>query len=188
VTRTNKIYDNLEVMYSTQPEISYRYSRSEVNGSLELAYALTVHKARGSDFDYVFLILPRNATTLSKELLYTGLTRFRKKMVLLIERDTGVLERLRSSQESATLLRNTNLFITAVRPDAEGKYYASHLIHCTAKGVLVRSKSEVIVADTLTRLGISYKYEDKLLANPPAHDSGYRPGRSINWTDGNKGI
>ena len=66
---------------------------------LELAYALTVHKSQGSDFDIVFLILPRDATTLSKELLYTGLTRFRKKMVLLIERDTDVLERLRNERQ-----------------------------------------------------------------------------------------
>jgi hypothetical protein len=32
------------------------------------------------------------------------------------------------------------------------------------------------------------KVAQRSLANPPAHDSGYRPGRSINWTDGNKGI
>ena len=163
VTNTSKMYDSLEVVYSTQPEVSYRYYRGQVEGSLELAYALTVHKAQGSDFDFVFLILPRNASTLSKELLYTGLTRFRKKLVLLVELDTDVLERYRSPQESATLLRNSNLFLTAVRPLTEGKYYASHLIHRTAKDVLVRSKSEVIVADTLTRLGISYEYEKKLL-------------------------
>lgn len=158
-----KTYDGLDVVFSTQPDVSYRYYRNQVDANLELAYALTVHKAQGSDFDLVFLILPRNASTLSKELLYTGLTRFRQKMVLLLERDTDVLERLRSPQESATLLRNTNLFLTAVRPETEGKYYASHLIHRTAKDILVRSKSEVIVADTLTRLGISYEYEKKLL-------------------------
>jgi len=163
VTRTVKSYDCLDVVYSTQPEVSYRYYRTEVDDNLELAYALTVHKAQGSDFDFVFLILPRDASTLSKELLYTGLTRFRQKMVLLMERDTEVIEQYRSPQSSATLLRNTNLFVTAVRPATEGKYYASHLIHRTAKDVLVRSKSEVIVADTLTRLRISYEYEKKLL-------------------------
>jgi len=169
ITKTDKFNDCLDVVFSTQPEVSYRCYRSQVDANLELAYALTVHKAQGSDFDIVFLILPRNATTLSKELLYTGLTRFRKKMVLLIERDTDVLERLRNPKESATLLRNTNLFVTAVRSETEEKYYASHLIHRTAKGVLVRSKSEVIVADTLTRLGISYEYEQKLTSkNDPS--------------------
>jgi exodeoxyribonuclease V alpha subunit len=38
-------------------------------------------------------------------------------------------------------------------------WFKEGLIHRTATGVMVRSKSEVIVADTLTRLGISYEYE-----------------------------
>ena len=173
VTGTSSAYDSLDVVFSTQPDVSYRYYRSEVDGNLELAYALTVHKAKGSDFNYVFLILPRKATTLSKELLYTGLTRFRKKIIVLIERDTDVLERLRSPQASATLLRSTNLFTKAVRSDSEGKWYANHLIHRTAKDVLVQSKSEVIVADTLTRLGISYEYEKKLL-NKEGNPNDYR--------------
>lgn len=168
VTNTSASYDSLDVKYSTQPEVSYRYYRSKVDENLELAYALTVHKAQGSDFDVVFLVLPKDAATLSRELLYTGLTRFRQKMVLLIERDTTVLESLRNPQASDTLLRNTNLFVLAVRPESVGRYYAAHLIHRTRpspahpNGVLVRSKSEVIVADTLTSLGISYRYEEKL--------------------------
>src|SRR5262249_53291529 len=53
-------------------------------------------------------------------------------------------------------------FELAVRPETVGRPFAAHLIHRTATGVLVRSKSEVIVADTLTRLGISYEYERRL--------------------------
>lgn len=98
VVRTGKAPDCLDVAYSTQPEATYRYYRNQVDENLELAYALTVHKAQGSDFDIVFLVLPKTATTLSRELLYTGLTRFRQKMVLLIERDTAVLEKLRNPQ------------------------------------------------------------------------------------------
>jgi len=154
--------DSIRVQFSTQPTSFYYYPRPAVENELELAYALTVHKSQGSDFDIVFLILPRNATTLSRELLYTGLTRFRKKMVLLIERDTSVLERLRNPQCSDALLRNTNMFVLAVRPESVDRYYSEHLIHRTRNGVMVRSKSEVIVADTLTSLGISYEYEQKL--------------------------
>ena len=43
--------------------------------SLELAYALTVHKAQGSEFGKVILVIPRNSFTLSRELIYTALTR-----------------------------------------------------------------------------------------------------------------
>lgn len=85
-------------------------------------------------------------------------------MVLLIERDTAVLEALRRPDRSYTLLRNTNLFVLAVRPESVERYYAEHLIHRTRLNVMVRSKSEVIVADTLTSLGISYEYEKKLSA------------------------
>ena len=160
--------DSMKIQFSTQPLSSYYYPRPDVDGQLELAYALTVHKSQGSDFDIVFLILPKNASTLSRELLYTGLTRFRQKMVLLIERDTTVLERLRSPQSSDTLLRNTNMFVLAVRPESVDRYFAEHLIHRTPpsaqypNGILVRSKSEVIVAAALSKLGISYEYEQKL--------------------------
>lgn len=42
----------------------------------ESAFAMTVHKAQGSEFDTVWLQLPaRDARVLSRELLYTGLTR-----------------------------------------------------------------------------------------------------------------
>ncbi len=168
--------DSMKVQFSTQPLSSYYYPRPSVDGELELAYALTVHKSQGSDFDIVFLILPKNASTLSRELLYTGLTRFRQKMVLLLERDTAVLERLRSPQASDTLLRNTNMFVLAVRPESVERYYAEHLIHRTPpssqhpNGILVRSKSEVIVAGALSKLGISYEYEQKLPSKDDPND------------------
>jgi ATP-dependent exoDNAse (exonuclease V) alpha subunit len=162
--------DSLKVQFSTQPASAYYFPRRQVEGELELAYALTVHKAQGSDFDTVFLILPKTASTLSRELLYTGLTRFRRRMVLLIERDTTVLEKLRSPQCSDTLLRNTNMFVLAVRLESVQRYFADHLIHRTRKGDMVRSKSEVIVADILTSLGISYEYEKKLPSRADPRD------------------
>ncbi len=175
-SKGNGKQDSIKVQFSTQPKSNYYYPRSDVDGQLELAYALTVHKSQGSDFDIVFLILPKGASTLSRELLYTGLTRFRKKMVLLLERDTTVLEKLRDPQCSDTLLRNTNMFVLAVRPESVDRYYAAHLIHRTCssaqhpRGILVRSKSEVIVADILSRLGISFEYEQKLLSKNDPND------------------
>lgn len=154
----------LRVGFSTQPEVTYRYWSSEVYDNLELAYALTVHKAQGSDFDTVFFIIPRNAATLSRELVYTGLTRFRKRLVLLIERDITPLLTLRSPLRSDTQLRNTFLFSLALRPDGVARPYPDALIHRTSRGVAVRSKSEVIVADILDFLEISYEYEKPLRA------------------------
>ena len=47
----------------------------------ESAFAMTVHKAQGSEFDKVWLQLPRSdSRVLSRELLYTGLTRARSAL------------------------------------------------------------------------------------------------------------
>ncbi len=45
------------------------------------AFAMTVHKAQGSEFDSVWLLLPRHdARTLSRELLYTAISRARGEL------------------------------------------------------------------------------------------------------------
>lgn len=47
----------------------------------ETAYAMTVHKSQGSEFDSVLLILPdRDSPVLTRELLYTAVTRARNKV------------------------------------------------------------------------------------------------------------
>ena len=56
----------------------------------ESAFALTVHKSQGSEFDAVLFALPeRGARVLSRELVYTGLTRARGALTLWA--DAGVL-------------------------------------------------------------------------------------------------
>lgn len=169
-TTGGKKGDWLDVAFSTQPEVTYRYFRSQVDENLELAYALTVHKAQGSDFEVVFLIIPQKASTLSRELIYTGLTRFRRKLVLLIEKNIEPLRRLRSPDCSDTRLRNTHMFTLALRPDEVRRPHLEALIHRTRKGVAVRSKSEVVVADVLDALGISYEYEQPLYSRTDPKD------------------
>jgi exodeoxyribonuclease V alpha subunit len=49
----------------------------------EAAYAMTVHKSQGSELDRVLFILPDgNAPVLTRELIYTGLTRARSQVEL----------------------------------------------------------------------------------------------------------
>ena len=49
----------------------------------ETVYAMTVHKSQGSEFDHVLLILPdKDYPLLTRELIYTGLTRARQKVTI----------------------------------------------------------------------------------------------------------
>ncbi len=49
----------------------------------ETAFAMTVHKSQGTEFDRVLLVLPEtDARVLTRELLYTGVTRARKRVDL----------------------------------------------------------------------------------------------------------
>ena len=54
------------------------------------AFAMTVHKAQGSEFDEAWLLLPaHDSRVLSRELVYTGMTRARR--TLHVAADAGVL-------------------------------------------------------------------------------------------------
>jgi ATP-dependent exoDNAse (exonuclease V) alpha subunit len=146
-----------DVVFAGRPGLTFSYRASnfsEDGGPLELAYALTVHKAQGSDFGIVFFVLPQTRL-LSRELLYTGLTRSKQKLVLLLEGDdVSGLYGLTLPARSETARRNTNLFRSVVRQDADETPYAEHLIHRVSDGRMVRSKSELAVAIELQRLGM----------------------------------
>jgi exodeoxyribonuclease V alpha subunit len=48
-----------------------------------VVFAMTVHKSQGSEFDHVLLVLPdRMAPVMTRELVYTGLTRARSRLTL----------------------------------------------------------------------------------------------------------
>ena len=153
----------LNALFAGRPNLRFGYRSREFPGGagpLELAYALTVHKSQGSEFRKVFLVLPKNCRLLSRELLYTSLTRSREQLVLLIEgSDAASLFDLSRPEASETARRNTNIFQAAVRLGPDEIPYAEHLIHKTEKGHMVRSKSELVIANMLFREGIRYEYE-----------------------------
>lgn len=65
---------------STDKMIAITPSRLPSN---EPAYVMTVHKSQGSEFEHTVLIMPLKATPiLTKELLYTAVTRAKKKFTL----------------------------------------------------------------------------------------------------------
>lgn len=55
----------------------------------ETAFAMTVHKSQGSEFDSVLLMLPaRPSRVVTRELVYTGITRARKTVILASGEET----------------------------------------------------------------------------------------------------
>ncbi|TDR36058.1 UvrD-like helicase family protein [Tahibacter aquaticus] len=156
----------LEVEFSSQPGFKYDFTSrdfgEEGNAALELAYALTVHKAQGSEFGTVILVLPNPCRLLSRELLYTALTRQKHRVVVVHQGPRSELRKYTSDDRSDTAQRLTNLFAVPSPVQIDGRLFEESLIHRTARGEMVRSKSEVIIANALAARGVDYFYERAL--------------------------
>ena len=108
VSKINNEEKQLEVEFDDGKYAWYAFSDLE---QLEHAYAITIHKAQGSEFDVVILVVPQSSNMLlTRNLLYTGITRAKKLLIVignnkLIEfmiqntdikkRNTGLAEKLR---------------------------------------------------------------------------------------------
>lgn len=136
--------------------------RSSELEHFDLAYAITVHKSQGSGFNHVFLILPQKYGLLSRELVYTALTRSRESITIFIQgENTQVFEntvfekaRMRSYTES----RKTSLLL-----DKPFRYYALEV-----DGYYLASRVEMLIYQVLkskvSELGsdkFSFVYEVK---------------------------
>jgi len=139
----------------------------EGKNPLELAYCLTVHKTQGSEFGTTFVVLTNPCWLLSRELLYTALTRHKNRLVILHQGPLSDYRRFSGDEHSEIARRMTNLFVdpyprTAVVGNQQ-RFLEDGLIHRTERGDLVRSKSELIIADKLFARGIEYAYEQPLV-------------------------
>jgi hypothetical protein len=131
----------------------------------------------------VFVVLPRHTRLLSRELIYTALTRSRDRLVLLLEGDSNdFLLDLAQSERSEIIRRNTNLIEFVVREKGDDVPYAEHLIHKTLKGHMVRSKSELVIANRLFERKIPYEYERKWIS--PSDQTRVRPDFSFETAGG----
>ncbi len=149
--------------------VDYKGS-GEVEENLELAYAVSIHKAQGSEFDHTYIIIPKkHGRSLSPELLYTALTRATKHCTLLIEQDVATLLSARRPENAQIRQVNSSLFegIFHAVPDAllqRSDWYAEGRVHETLTRDMVRSKSELVIANLLAERGISFEYEMPLRA------------------------
>ncbi|MEX1013515.1 MAG: exodeoxyribonuclease V subunit alpha [Waddliaceae bacterium] len=73
----------------------------------EWAWALSIHKSQGSEFDHLLLLLPEGSQKFSRELLYTGITRAKKSIDLWVS--PGVFEQVveKQSQRSSEISKRS---------------------------------------------------------------------------------
>lgn len=75
--------DGMRISIQFSPTRVVEYSMEEM-GHVELAYATTVHKAQGSEFDVViFPLLRSHVRMLTRSLVYTAITRAKVKVILV---------------------------------------------------------------------------------------------------------
>jgi ATP-dependent exoDNAse (exonuclease V) alpha subunit len=157
---------NTEIEFTSQKGYKYTFKswefNEEGNNPLELAYALTVHKAQGSEFGKVFLIIPNPCFLLTREMLYTSLTRQRDKVIMLYQGCSFDIKALASPVKSDALRRITNLFVKPELIDVEGHYLEKNLIHQASDGKMLRSKSELLIYQRLIDKKIPVLYEKPL--------------------------
>ncbi|HIP92469.1 MAG TPA: hypothetical protein EYH25_03335, partial [Thermotoga sp.] len=124
---------------------------------IDFAYAITVHKSQGSDFDYVILVLKDVTSFITKELIYTALTRAKRKLYILVHEHLA--EKLplilwEIYDNSAIEKIKTMLFSAKRSP------FRPYLLELRdGKKIALRSKIEYIIARTLDKFEIEFEYE-----------------------------
>lgn len=93
---------DIGIVTETGKEVSFQADAGDVREipliripEHETAFAMTVHKSQGSEFDNVLVVLPFNWNrVLTRELLYTAVTRARKKVIISASEDilTGIVK------------------------------------------------------------------------------------------------
>ena len=77
------------IVWFDQREVAYDYGELD---EVSLAYAITIHKAQGSEFPAVVIPLAtQHYLLLQRNLIYTGITRGRKLVVLIGQRKLRLL-------------------------------------------------------------------------------------------------
>ena len=81
ILNINEKEKNICVKFDDDKYVWYEFNDLE---QLEHSYCITIHKAQGSEFDVVIMIVPQAAPMLlTRNLLYTGLTRAKKLLIVI---------------------------------------------------------------------------------------------------------
>ena len=97
IKRISSIDKTIEIIFDDDKAVEYPFSFLD---ELELAYAITVHKSQGNEFDYVIIpVCNFSPFLMFRNLLYTAITRA-KKMVILVGSEHSVLQMINNNTKS----------------------------------------------------------------------------------------
>lgn len=184
----------LKVEFASQKGFTYDFYSSdfkdEGEAAMELAYALTIHKSQGSQFGLTIVVLPSCHPMLSRELIYTALTRHQHRVVILHQGARSLLKNLSSPFYSTTAQRMTNLLsdcrMREIKQEKGSVFLQDGLIHLTSNGRAVRSMSELVVAEALLAADQDFSYEKPLMLGGETRYPDFTiqdeiSGRTIYW-------
>ena len=81
ITNINEKEKNIRIKFDDDKVCWYEFNDLE---QIDHSYCITIHKAQGSEFDVVIMIVPQAAPMLlTRNLLYTGLTRAKKLLIVI---------------------------------------------------------------------------------------------------------
>ena len=177
----NPVFTHVEFADRSDRNFSFTRSNFSEDGQpyLELAYALTVHKSQGSEYGTVILVLPSHSRLISREMLYTALTRQKRRIWILHQGPLDKFLALRRYVFSDIAARFTNLLRTPTHQEvfmppgvpsgfagSKRRFLEERLIHRTIRGEMVSSKNELVIANILYGLEkeghLTYQVEPQL--------------------------
>lgn len=113
--------------------------------------------------------LPNPCRILSRELLYTALTRQNSRLIVFCQGEPYKLVDYRHRSDAARRL--TNLFETPEPVQVGQRIYDDKHIHRSRRDELMISKSEVIIANELASAGLSMNTSSHMSAKTGAADT-----------------
>lgn len=155
-----------ELGYFTKSSRPWPNQEAEVN--LELRYAISVHKAQGSEFERIYAAIPRRqaATAQSGASLHGAHAR---REALHAAGSARRRRDRRHATQGVVLARRINSsllgwHVATQQPEDEDGWREAAKVHQPLSRHMVRSKSAVIIVNMLHERGIRFWHEEPLFA------------------------
>lgn len=96
----------ITVQYPYNDPAIITYKSNEIY-EIELSYAISIHKSQGSEAENIILIIDGNEDFISKELIYTAVTRAKRNITILSTFELDFYSALKVNNNRMTNLNNT---------------------------------------------------------------------------------